>query len=291
MLTEVTTVHDPVPQPEVDLDRPNIARVYDYWLGGRVNWAIDRAFGDRISEQLPLARQMALANRQFLNRAVAYLCRSGVRQFLDIGSGIPSAGNTHEVADEINQDTRVVYVDNEAVAVAHGEELLDEAGDPSRHAVVDADLRNPDDLWDKVMATGVLDPEQPIALLMLAVLHAAQPGLDGQDVSHQAVARYRELLPRGSYLAISHISIDGVPTRIADEARQAVAMFEHSNSKLLLRSRADIERFMGDFVLVPPGMVWTSQWRPTEQTASLREAVRFNDPSESIVLAAVARKA
>lgn len=284
-------MHDPVPQPEVDLDRPNIARVYDYWLGGRVNWAVDRAFGDRVAEQLPLVRQMALANRQFLNRAVAYLCRSGVRQFLDIGSGIPSAGNTHEVADEINQDTRVVYVDNEAIAVAHGEELLDEVGDPSRHAVVDADLRNPDDLWDKAMATGVLDPGQPIAVLMLAVLHAAQPGLDDQDLSHRSVARYRELLPRGSYLAISHITIDGVPARIAQEAQQAIAMFERSSSRLVLRSQADIARFMGDFVLVPPGMVWTPQWRPAEQTASLRDMVRFNDPSESIVLAGVARKA
>lgn len=283
-------VPDAIPQPEVDLDRPNIARVYDYWLGGKVNWAVDRILGDRVVEELPLARQMALANRQFLNRAVAYLCRSGVRQFLDIGSGIPTAGNTHEVADEISPGCHVVYVDNEAIAVAHGEELLDEAGDPNRHAVVDADLRNPDDLWGKVMATGVLDPGQPIALLMLAVLHAGQPDRTGRDVSHQSVARFRELLPRGSYLAISHGSIDGVPAHIAEEAKRAVAMFEHSTSRLVLRSRAEIERFMGEFVLVEPGMVWTPQWRPTEQTANLLRPVVFTDPSESIVWAGVARK-
>lgn len=284
-------VPETIPQREVDLDRPNVARVYDYLLGGNINWAVDRMFGDRLVEEMPLIKQMALANRQFLNRVVAYLARCGVRQFLDIGSGIPSAGNTHEVADEISTDTHVVYVDNEAIAVAHGEELLDAVGDPGRHAVVEADLRNPDDLWDKAMATGILEPEEPIAMLLISVLHSAQPGLDGQDLSYRSLARYRELLPSGSYLAISHGAIEGVPPHIARELERAVAMFERSGTKLILRSHADIERFMGEFTLVEPGMVWTPQWHPNEQTASLPPMVPFNDPSESIVWAGVARKA
>ncbi|HJP73852.1 MAG TPA: SAM-dependent methyltransferase [Pseudonocardiaceae bacterium] len=284
-------VSDAIPQPKVDLDLPNVARIYDYLLGGEVNWIADRLFGDRVAKQMPLIRQMALANRQFLNRVVAYLARTGVRQFLDIGSGIPSAGNTHEVADQISTDTHVVYVDNEAVAVAHGEELLDAVGDPGRHAVVDADLRNPDDLWAKAMATGVLDPDQPIALLMISVLHLAQPGLDGQDVSYRSVARYRELLPVGSYLAISHGTTDGAPPHIAREVKQVVDSFEHaSNGQIILRSRREIELFMGDFAMVDPGMVWTPQWRPTEQTECLRQAIAFNDPSESIVWAGVGVK-
>lgn len=283
-------VREAIPQPEVDLDRPNAARVYDYLVGGKVNWAVDRSFGDRIAEQVPLAKKMALANRQFLNRAVACLSRAGIRQFLDIGSGIPSAGNTHEVADEINPDSHVVYVDNEAIAVAHGEELLDEVGDPNRHAVLDADLRNPDDLWDKAMATGVLDPGQPIAMLLIAVLHFGQPGLRGQDVSYQSVARLRELLPPGSYLALSHGSTDGAPARIVSDFERVVELYEHSSSRLILRSHADIERFMGDFVLLEPGMVWTPQWRPDEQTARLPRTVTFDDPSESVVWAGVARK-
>ena len=284
-------VSDPIPQPEVDLDLPNAARVYDYWLGGSANWAVDRIFGDRVVEQMPLVKQMAIANRQYLNRVVTYLCRAGVRQFLDIGSGIPSAGNTHEVADQISTDTRVVYVDHEAVAVAHGEELLDAVGDPSRHAVVDADLRNPDDLWAKAMATGVLDPDEPIAVLMICVLHFTQLGLDGQDVSYQSVARYRELLPSGSYLAISHATTDGAPARIAREMEEVVALYgSSSSSHITLRSRSEIERFMGDFDLVEPGMVWTAQWRPTEQTTSLPETIRFNDPSESVVWAGVGAK-
>jgi hypothetical protein len=291
----VATVSDPVPdaipQPEVDLDLPNVARVYDYLLGGTINWAVDRKFGDRMVEQMPLVRQMALANRQFLNRAVAYLARRGVRQFLDIGSGIPSAGNTHEVADEISTDTHVVYVDNEAVAVAHGEELLDAVGDPSRHAVVDADLRNPDDLWAKAMATGVLDPDKPIALLVISVLHLAQPGLDGQDVSQQALARLRELLATGSYLAISHACADGAPARSAHELEQVAALFGDSSSgRLTLRSRGEIRRFMGDFELVEPGMVWIPQWRPTEPTPSLSETISFDAPGASVVRAGVGVK-
>ena len=284
-------VSDAIPEPKVDLDRPNAARIYDYLLGGDVNWAVDRMFADRIAEQMPLIRQMALANRQFLNRVVAYLTRNGIRQFLDIGSGIPSAGNTHEVADEISTDTHVVYVDNEAVAVAHGEELLDAVGDPSRHAVVDADLRNPDDLWGKAMATGVLDPDQPIALLMISVLHLAQPGLDGQDVTYRSVARYRELLASGSYLAISHCTTDGTPPPIARGVQQAVDAFAQSSSDgLTPRSHREIELFMGDFALVEPGMVWTPQWRPAEQTERLRHTITFTDPSESIMWAGVARK-
>ena len=281
---------EPIPVQEVDLDRPNVARVYDYWLGGDANWAIDRIFADRVAKEIPLVREMAVANRQFLNRAVAYLCRQGVRQFLDIGSGIPTAGNTHEVADEVGTDTRVVYVDHEAVAVAHGEELLDAKGDPSRHAVVEADLRNPDDLWAEAMSTGVLDPNEPIGLLMFAVLHVAQPGLDGTDLAHHAVDRYRELLARGSYLAVSHVTTDGVPADAAKRFEQVVALYEHSSSRVALRSRSDIERFMGEFVLVDPGMVWIPQWRSTEQTGSFQQAVSFNDPRESMVWAGVARK-
>jgi hypothetical protein len=233
---------------------------------------------------------MAIANRQFLNRAVAYLCRQGIRQFLDIGSGIPTAGNTHEVADEVGTDTRVVYVDHEAIAVAHGEELLDAKGDPGRHAVIEADLRNPDDLWSKAIATGVFDPGEPIGLLMFAVLHVAQPGLDGQDLAHRAVDRYRELVAPGSYLAISHVTIDGVAADAARRFEQVVSLYEHSSSRVALRSRDDIERFMGDFTLVEPGMTWIPQWRPTEQTPSFQQAVTFNGPSESMVWAGVARK-
>ena len=283
-------VRDLIPVQAVDLDRPNVARVYDYWLGGDANWAVDRIFGDQVAAKIPLVRQMAVANRQFLNRTVAYLCRQGVRQFLDIGSGIPTAGNTHEVADEIGTDTRVVYVDHEAVAVAHGEELLDTDGDPSRHAVVEADLRNPDDLWTKATATGVLDPEKPIGLLMFAVLHVAQPGLDGRDLAHEAVDRYRELLVTGSYLAVSHVTTDGVPADVARKFDQVVELYEHSSSRVALRSRDDIGRFMGDFELVEPGMVWLPLWRPQEQTGSFRQQVAFSDPHDSLVWAGVGRK-
>jgi SAM-dependent methyltransferase len=274
----------------VDLDRPNVARIYDYWLGGTTNWAADRVLGDQIAEQMPLTRKMALANRQFLNRAVAYLCRRGVRQFLDIGSGIPTAGNTHQAADVIAPGTRVVYVDNEPVAIAHAEELLDRTGDPARHAVVDADLRDPDDLWGKAVATGVLDPKQPIALLMIAVLHVVQPGLDGEDLSVRSVARYRELLAPGSFLVLSHATNDGVPAPNAAEFEQVVAMFGRSGIRVVFRSRREIQEFMGEFAPVEPGMVWAPQWHPDEQTGGFVQDVAFDDPSKSVLWVGVGTK-
>lgn len=284
------------PQPDrpapngVDLDRPSVARIYDYYLGGSANWAIDRVFGDQVLRKVPLVRDMARANRQFLNRAVRLLCRLGVRQFLDIGAGVPTAGNTHQVADQIAPGScRVVYVDNEAVAIAHAEQLLDAEGDPERHAAIDADLRTPDELWAKAMGTGLLDPEQPIALLLIAVLHIAQPGPNG-DTGASAVARYRDLLPQGSYLAISHATTDGVPEKLQESLRQLAEMYSGSGNRGAHRTRTEIEALMGGFELVEPGMTWTPDWHPELQTSLFQPTSEFADPSESIVWAGIGRK-
>lgn len=281
---------DRIPPLDVNLDRPSVARIYDFFLGGTANWAIDRVFGQQVLDQVPLVRDMAMANRQFLNRAVSLLCHLGVRQFLDIGAGVPTAGNTHQVADQIAPDSRVVYVDNEAIAVAHAEQLLDAEGDPGRHAAIDADLRNPDELWAKAMGTGLLDPEQPIALLIIAVLHVAQPGPDGTDVAPRAVARYRELLPSGSYLAISHGTTDGVPDGLQASLKPLGDMYSDSGNSLADRSRAEIEEFMGDFEIIEPGMTWTSNWHPEQQTGTFGHKLEFKDPSESVFWAGVGRK-
>jgi hypothetical protein len=280
----------------IDLERPSVARVYDYYLGGTANWAVDREFGDRVLAKFPLVKNMALANRMFLNRAVRHLVRRGVRQFLDIGAGVPTAGNTHQVADEVMAEmnleptARVVYVDNEPVAVAHAELLLDRAGDARRHAVIEADLRDPDELWQRAVETEMLDPAEPIGLLLIAVLHIHQAGPDGADVGPEVVARLRELLPVGSYLAISHATDDGVPPDLGEMLGDLKRMYDTSSSSdVVWRSHADVATLVGDFRPVEPGWTWTSEWHP-EETGPGVHSVELPTPAHAIVWCGVAEK-
>jgi hypothetical protein len=277
--------------PGVDLEHPSVARVYDYFLGGTANWAIDREFGKKVLTRMPVLRPIAKANRLFLHRAVRYLVRQGVRQFVDIGSGIPTMGNTHEVAEDLAPGAaHVVYVDNEPVAVAHSEMLLDQHGDRSRHAVINADLREPDRLWEQVRQTGVIDVEQPVAVLIVAVLHFHQPGPDGTDVGAESVARYRELLVPGSYLAISLATADGVGPVMAERLRELDRMYQQSGSTTgQFRSQEQIRDLFGDFTIVEPGLTWTPLWHP-EETGSIAPVISFEAPNESAILAGVGRK-
>jgi hypothetical protein len=283
------SVEDLFPPEGVDLERPNVARVYDWYLGGTANWAIDREFGERVLATFPLLRPIAIANRLFLHRVVRHLVRLGVRQFVDIGSGVPTMGNTHQVADELAPDSRVVYIDHEPVAVAHSQVLLERHGDPKRHAAINADLRNPDRLWQRVIETGVINLEEPIALLVIAVLHVQQPGPDGIDVGPLAIARYRELLPSGSFLAISHITDEGVPEDLADKLVELKAMYDTSSSPVIWRSQAEIRDLFGNFHLEPPGLVWTPDWRP-EETGPNSPVIEFERPNEAVIWAGVGRK-
>jgi len=294
----VTTIpdSDPVPPRGADLKRPSVARVYDYYLGGTANWAIDREFGDRVLGRFPLLRDIAVSNRLFLNRAVRHLTKLGIRQFLDIGAGVPTAGNTHQIADElaINEgrepDARVVYVDNEPIAVAHAEQLLNKEGDPMRHEVIEADLRKPDELWREALATDVLNPDEPIALLLIAVLHVAQPGEDGTEIGPDAVARLRDLLPSGSYLALSHITDDGVPDEVQGKLVDLKKMYdESSSSDVIWRSRPNIQAMLGDFELVEPGWTWTPEWHP-EETGPTAKHIDFATPAHAVIWAGVGRK-
>jgi hypothetical protein len=282
---------DPYPPQGVDLDRPSVARVYDYLLDGTSNWAIDREFGDRILERIPLLRSVAKANRLFLHRVVRHLARLGVRQFIDIGSGVPTMGHVHEVADSVAPGaSHVVYIDNEPVAVADSEVLLDEHGDPHRHRAIFGDLRDPARVWEEIAETGVIRVDEPIAILMIAVLHVRQPGPDGTDVGPAAVERYREFLPDGSYLALSHLSDDGVPSRTQQDLAEISRMYEDSGNPVVLRTRREIRELFGDFTLLQPGLTWTPLWHP-EDTDPKVDVPEFDDPSESVILAGVAKKA
>jgi hypothetical protein len=281
---------DPSAPTGVDLARPNAARIYDYLVGGTANWSIDREFARAVIQRIPLARDMALANRLFLNRVVRHLTRLGVRQFLDVGAGVPTAGNTHQIADELVPDARVVYVDNEPIAIAHAEVLLNREGDPGRHVMINADLREPDDLWRQVRNAGILDLDQPIALLLVAVLHFFHAGPAGQDVGAESVARYRELLAPGSYLAISHLTDDGVPDGMVAQLAESKRAYKQSvNNHLITRPRAEIDALFGDFELLEPGTVWTPQWHP-EDTGPTAPAINLPTPEHAAVWAGVGQK-
>ncbi|MFI7672274.1 SAM-dependent methyltransferase [Actinophytocola sp. NPDC049390] len=281
----------------VDVSRPSVARVYDYYLGGSANWAVDREFGDRVLRKFPLLRDVAIANRMFLNRLVRYLSKQGIRQFLDVGAGVPTAGNTHQIADEMavasgrTPDTHVVYVDYEPIAVAHAEIVLDQEGNTDRHGVIKADLREPDDLWARAMATGLLDPDEPIALLLIAVLHVHQPGADGvTDIGPESVARLRELLPAGSYLAMSHITDEGVPPEVGENLVELKRMYDTSSSSNgIWRAHRDVEAMLGDFEMVAPGWCWLPQWRP-EESGPNAHSISFATPNHAVGWAGVGRK-
>jgi hypothetical protein len=273
--------------PRADLDHPSLARIYDYFLGGSVHWAIDRAFAQLVDDQIPEFRSIVLAHRQFVGRAVRYLARLGVRQFVDIGSGLLSKNNTHQLADEVAPDSRVVYVDNEPVAVAHVELLLDEVGDPDRHAIIDGDLCEPDELWDDVLATGLIDLHEPVAVLMFSVLQLFQPDPDGGDHGARIVARYRELLPVGSYLGISHVTGEDVPPILKLKLCELKPLWDaRCGGEVHSRSRAAIESLLGGLEILDPGVVWTPLWHPDDGECT----VYAESPSESAVLAGIGRR-
>lgn len=276
--------------PGVDLDHPSVARVYDYLLDGSANWAIDRSFGIEILDHFPEFRDIARANRLFVNRVVRHLAQRGVRQFLDVGSGVLSDGNIHQIANDVSRRTKVVYADNEPVALAHAEILLDEEGDPDRHAVIYADLRHPEDLWREAMATRILNPDEPVAVLMFSVLHLLRPNVGGVDSAAQLMAEYRELIPAGSYLGISHITDDGVPPELVPKMATLKKLCdEWCNAKTYCRSREAIDALLGDFEPIRPGMVWIPDWHPEVVTGAMPTAP-FPSSNHAIIRGGVGRK-
>lgn len=240
----------------VDLERPNPARIYDWYLGGTANWAIDRELGEKTLQAFPLTRDLARANRGFLDAVVRYCLEQGVDQFLDLGSGVPTVGNVHEVADSVSPSSHCVYVDYEPIAVAHAQVLLERDGDPARHAVLHADLRDADYVWDQAVQSGLLDPGKPVALLLMSVLHFIA---DDQEVA-RTLGRYRELLAGGSFVAASHITEEGLPDELAARVREGVALYKQSSSPIRSRTRAEFKALFTGLDVVAPGVVSAAQW-------------------------------
>jgi hypothetical protein len=237
---------------EIDLDRPSPARVYDYYLGGSHNYAVDRETARQIVRLVPETPRFARANRSFLRRAVEHLVAAGIRQFLDIGSGIPTAGNVHEIAQRAAPDTRVTYVDIDPIAVAHSRAIL---ADNDRVCVVQDDLRAPDRVLSDPELLRVLDLDQPVAILMISLLHFVPDSDDPAGV----IARYRDAVAAGSYLALSHIR--RVPDPPADGLK-TLEIYKRIGAPLTPRNDAELRAFFTGFELVPPGLVALQEWRP-----------------------------
>jgi SAM-dependent methyltransferase len=235
----------------IDVERPSTARIYDYLLGGCHNFAADREIARQAIAFIPDLPLQAQANRAFMRRAVVHLAAQGVNQFLDIGSGVPTVGNVHEIAQQQDPDARVVYVDIDPIAVAHSKEIL--AGDP-RTAVIEADLRHPDRILAHPDLRAVLDLDRPVGLLMVAVVHF----IHDDEEAGQVVARLRDAVAPGSYLVMAHGSHEGRP-ELVEKLAQLTA---RTTTPFKPRSRAQVEKLFDGFELIEPGIVWVSEWRP-----------------------------
>jgi hypothetical protein len=244
----------------IDENVPQSARVYDYLLGGKDNYAVDRSVGEALIEQVPTLPVMVRAQRAFLARAVRYLVtEGGMRQFLDIGTGVPSANNVHEVAQEMAPDARVMYVDNDPIVLAHARALM--KGNPAgQTGFIQADLRQPEKILNDATLAEILDLTQPMGLMLVGILHH----LRESDNPYEIVAALVDWLPTGSYLSIASPSADFDAEAMAALAASA----EQSGIPYVPRSRRDTERFFAQLDLVEPGLVPILAWRPDPDTST-----------------------
>lgn len=237
----------------LDTRVPNVARIYDYMLGGKDNFAVDRQLGDQLLEQFPTSDVVARQNRKFMGRAVHYCAEQGIRQFLDLGSGLPTMDNVHEVARRVIPEASVVYVDNDKVAHSHASALL---ATSDGVAAILGDIREPARILAEVKARGLLDLTQPIVIVLAAILHFITDDEDPAGI----VAAFRDATPAGSYLILSQATHDILP----EESARAMTMYRGASSPLVTRSREEIAVLFAGFELVEPGLVVTTRWRPAE---------------------------
>ena len=233
-------------------DKPSPARIYDYLLGGYHNFEVDRKAAQQFVEMLPDIPIYFKANRAFLRRAVSFLADQGIDQFLDLGSGIPTVGNVHEVAQKVNTSARVVYVDNDPVAVRHSKTILN--GNP-HSAAISGDIREPEAILDHPETRRLLDFTKPTAVLLLAVLLF----VTDDEAAYRLVRVVRETLAPGSYIVISHPTEEGLPPENLEQGRR---LYAASGAPVNIRSYAQIERFFEGFELLEPGVVKAPLWRP-----------------------------
>ncbi|GGP75256.1 SAM-dependent methyltransferase [Saccharothrix coeruleofusca] len=243
------------PRSDVDLSVPSAARAYDYFLGGAHNFAVDREFADQVLRIAPSVPAVTRLNRSFLRRVVEFCLDQGIRQFLDLGSGIPTVGNVHEIAAQTDPACRVVYVDYEPVAYAHAKQLL--AGHPFA-TIIQADIRAPEKVLEHPDTRRLIDFSQPVALLMVGVLLF----ISDEDRPAELIAAYRERLAPGSFLAISHIASEQAAPELQAEVGRLVDAYAAADEYVHVRTHAEILRWFEGADLVEPGLVRLPDWRP-----------------------------
>ena len=254
-------------------DIPSPARIYDYLLGGKDNYPADRQAGDQIAARLPNIREAFGWNRSFLRRAVNFLAAdAGIRQFIDIGTGLPAPGSVHDVARQANPATRIVYVDNDPVVLAHGRDMLH--GVPNT-VILSHDLRAPAEILADLELRRLIDFSEPVAILLVAVVHFISDADDPAGIIKELLAPF----PPGSYLALSHATTDGTPA-----VNDAAKVYDEATAQAHLRRHDGVLALVDGLDLVPPGLVWTPQWHPEP------EAEMPSRPADSVSYALVARK-
>lgn len=270
---------------DASFSRPSEARVYDYYLGGACNWAVDREFAAGVIAQLPDVPMAARENRRFLHRAVRYLVAQGVRQFVDLGPGMSTVGNVHHIADQDSSaECSVVYVDRDPIACAHAARQLEDDGVTTRHRVIEADLLETTAAWRAILHSGVINSSEPVGLLMIAVLHF----IPDSHQLQQAMRYYRARLPHGSYLVLSHANAEGRDRQERETMDSITGLYaKHATSPAMMRSRDELATFFGNWPLVEPGLAFAPEWR---QDGDNGEKESLADPSRSMNLVGMARK-
>ncbi|MFB9238140.1 SAM-dependent methyltransferase [Plantactinospora siamensis] len=239
----------------LDASQPSSARRYDYWLGGKDHFAADRHSGDRIATAFPTVHTAAKENRRFVHRAVTYLTgEAGIRQLLDIGCGIPTTPTVHETAQRIAPAARVIYVDNDPMVIAHTRARTS-SSPQGAVACLHADLRDPDSILNNPALTSILDPNRPVAVLLCAVLHY----LHDQDQPAEILKRLKEALPPGSCLALTHATLDPLPSATALAVTELLGT---GHGAIRPRTRAEVTALTAGLPLVQPGLVPVTRWRP-----------------------------
>jgi SAM-dependent methyltransferase len=257
----------------LDLSVPHSARVYDYFLGGKTNFAVDREAGDHLLEAFPGFRTAAQSNRMWMHRAAKYVAERGVTQFLDVGTGIPTSPNLHEVVQAIVPEARVVYADNDPIVLAHSRALL-VSSPHGETAYLEADVTDPQAILDSTEVREVLDLSKPVALCLVGVFHY----ITDDQKPYELVQQLLEPLASGSYLIFSHCTPDFAPAMW----EQAIQVYKADGGDAQVRSREEIERFFTGLELVEPGVEVPYRWHPDEETQQLAERRVFTDVSCSL---------
>jgi hypothetical protein len=226
--------------------------MYDYFLGGKDNYPADRNAAEQVKAKIPNTYEAVWENRYFLQRAVRYLAEAGIDQFVDLGTGLPTRGNVHEIAQGVNPDAHVVYVDNDPIVLAHGRALL--ATNPNT-TVITADIREPDGILGHPGLRALIDFDRPCAVLFVAIMHFIPDEAD----PYGSIAAFRDVLAPGSYLTLSHLTPDMIPP---DQVEHLIDGYKAATSPMVLRARPQIERMFEGFELVAPGLVHPWQWQP-----------------------------